>query len=298
MNLEVRKLIVFSLIIGFVLAACGTPTALQNSTNTPTTNEQQKISNDNSDDNMAEENMENEETPTEVLPAVITDDFDHQMVLVSAGEFIMGSEDGNRDEMPVHTVYLNDYYIDLFEVTNELYANCVSAGDCQVPVNTIYYFNSDYSDHPVVYVNWSQAQAYCQWRGGNLPTEAQWEKAARGIEGQTYPWGEDSPDASEANYNENVGDTMPVGSYPDSVSPYGLYDMAGNVWEWVLDWHDGEYYANSPYENPSGPEGGIYRVIRGGSWQHPQNGLRASNRSYYGPAGTGIVLGFRCVSSP
>ena len=183
-----------------------------------------------------------------------------EMVLVPAGEFMMGSMNGNSDEI-LKVVYIDDFYIDLTEVTNIMYTICVHEGGCQPPFmngsfsREDYYGNPLYDDYPVIYVNWDQATAYCEWRGTRLPTEAEWEKAALGTERRTYPWGEEI-DCTKANFNLCVGDTSQVGSYPDGHSPYGLQDMAGNVAEWVADWYSDYYYSISPYENPQGPDSG------------------------------------------
>jgi serine/threonine-protein kinase len=229
------------------------------------------------------------------------------MVLVPAGAFEMGSNNGDSDEMPVHTVTLDDYYIDQYEVTNALYKACVDAGVCDPPVNTSsftrdsYFGNSQYDDYPVIRVSWYDAKAYCEWRGVRLPTEAEWEKAARGTDGRTYPWGE-GIDCTKANYGGCVDDTTAVGSYPDGASPYGLFDMAGNVWEWVADWYDGNYYDAYPADswppNPAGPSSGEYRVLRGGSWLNYGDLLRVANRSGYDPSSRFNFIGFRCALSP
>jgi len=179
------------------------------------------------------------------LPSEIADIKDVEMVIVAEGEFTMGSNDGSSDEQPIHQVYLDTYYIDKYEVTNVLYKVCVDAGVCNQPTTTSDYNNSQYVLHPVVYVNWNMAKEYCEWRDARLPTEAEWEKAARGTDGRTYPWGEGIDDTF-ANYNQNVGDTTAVGDYPEGESPYGAYDMAGNVWEWVADLYDSDYYGKSP----------------------------------------------------
>jgi formylglycine-generating enzyme required for sulfatase activity len=224
---------------------------------------------------------------------------------VPAGEFMMGSEDGESDESPIHPVYLDTFEIGTFEVTNEQYYRCVEAGACSLPRNQKY--NSpEYLDHPVVDVSWFDAKAFCEWNdpNGRLPTEAEWEKAARGTDGRIYPWGEEI-DCSLANYygkdNGNdycVGDTTPVGSYLDGVSPYGTYDMAGNVWEWVNDWYDVDYYGISPESNPLGPEDGDEKVLRGGSWSDYDDLVRSADRYGDDPTNTYFGVGFRCASSP
>lgn len=205
----------------------------------------------------------------------------------------MGSKNGDVDEVSVHEVYLNDFYIDIFEVTNALYNVCISDGVCDVP-NSGYYQYSDYSDHPVVNVTWAQADQYCKWRGGYLPTEAQWEKAARGGDERTYPWGEEV-DCTKANYRTCVGNTAKIGSYESGKSPYGVYDLAGNVWEWVADWYDDNYYQYSPSSNPLGPTSGKYRVIRGGSWSFRIDDLPAYNRRESDPDSDRNTIGFRCA---
>jgi formylglycine-generating enzyme required for sulfatase activity len=234
------------------------------------------------------------------LPEEITDEKGVVMRLVPAGEFTMGSNEGDSDEQPVHTVFLNSYYMDKYEVTNALYKACVDEDICTQPPNITsysrsrYYGGSAYVDYPVIYVDWSQANTYCEWRGARLPTEAEWEKAARGTDGRTYPWGE-GIDCSRANYCE--GDTTEVGSYESGVSPYGIYDMAGNVWEWVADWYDSGYYNNTPSSNPTGPSSGDYRVLRGGSWGDNESYLRAFYRLMNVPVNFSGNFGFRCSRS-
>jgi formylglycine-generating enzyme required for sulfatase activity len=217
------------------------------------------------------------------------------MILFPEGPFTMGSDNGDSDEKPVHEVYLNDFYIDRYEVTNALYKDCVTASACDEPQNTGNYDNSQYADHPVVYVDWNMAKAYCEWRGAQLPTEAQWEKAARGKDGRTYPWGEDIA-CNKANYLDCVGDTQPFGSYENGQSPYGISDMAGNVWEWVADWYSVRYDENSPAENPLGPDSGQYRVLRGGAWNQDSYLLRTSARLGSAPTDVYLSFGFRCAS--
>jgi formylglycine-generating enzyme required for sulfatase activity len=250
------------------------------------------------------------------IPTVTStmDGFGVPMALVPAGSFQMGSEDGKDIEKPVHTVTLDDFYIDQYEVTNAHYAECVGAGVCDPPSQTAsytresYYGEAEYADYPVIYVNWKAAQTYCQWRDARLPTEAEWEKAARGgLEGAQYPWG-DEFDGTLVNYcdtncyrswkdedfDDGFDDTAPVGRYPPN--GYGLYDIGGNVSEWVADWYDSEYYANSPESNPTGPKNGEYRVLRGGGWNHNSYFLRVANRAISNPYSSYFV-GFRCVGS-
>ena len=247
-------------------------------------------------------------SPTELViaPSVIsiseeyTDSKGVPMVLVPAGEFTMGSDNGSDDEKPVHTVYLDAFYMDKFEVTNAHYNVCVDAGLCSDHRAEYFWYNyPDYANHPVVYVDWNQAKTYCEWRGSNLPTEAQWEKAARGTDGRTYPWGE-GIDCNKANYTSCIGDTTQVGSYESGASPYGIYDLSGNVWEWVADWYSKAYYHNSPASNPLGSDSGSYRVLRGGAWTNSGYGyyIRASVRYGVNPGYSDFIVGFRCSSSP
>jgi formylglycine-generating enzyme required for sulfatase activity len=196
---------------------------------------------------------------------------------------------------------LDDYYIDKYEVTNARYQACVDAGVCQPPremssaTRSNYYGNSDFDDYPVIYVDWDMAVVYCEWRGAQLPTEAQWEKAARGTDGRSYPWGE-GIDAILANYNYNIGDTTAVGNYEDGVSPYGLYDMTGNVWEWVADWYSGTYYQTSPSANPTGPASGQFRGLRGGSWLNEEEFVHTFTRGWNQLEYFQYVdFGFRCA---
>ena len=228
------------------------------------------------------------------------------MVYVPEGNFTMGSNNGDPDEQPVHTVYLDAFWIDKTEVTNAMYALCVQAGACQLPsdyssyTRSSYYGNSQYADYPVIYVDLNDAQTYCEWAGMRLPTEAEWEKAARGTDGRTYPWGDAVPTCSLANLwgfsGGCTGDTDAVGNHPGGASPYGALDMAGNVWEWVADRYDSWYYRQSPSNNPQGPTNGDGNV-RGGSWNVNAISIRSANRSRGNFENTGSLIGFRCARS-
>ncbi len=222
-------------------------------------------------------------------------DMEGYWVTISAGEFQIGNENGDDDEKPVHTVYLEAYQIGKYEITNNQYNRCLRAAVCTGSVVP------DKLDHPVANVNWHAAKTYCEWAGGRLPTEAEWEKAASwDPETKTkfvYPWGNSDPTSALLNYNSDVGDTTPVGTYPDGVSPYGLFDMAGNVWEWVNDWYGEAYYQSSPSSNPLGPDTGQYRVLRGGSWGGNDKFVRSDVRQWYIPTNTNDLTGFRCTRS-
>lgn len=191
---------------------------------------------------------------------------------VPAGEFTMGSDKGDSNEKPVHSVYLDAFWIDQTEVTSAMYSKCVRDTACNPPSQSksatrqSYYGNPDFNDYPVVYVSWDDANAYCAWATRRLPTEAEWEKAARGTDSRNYPWGNSAPTSKLLNYNKYIGDTTKTGSYPDGASLYGAFDMAGNVSEWVADLYRELYYASSPRSNPPGPNQGSARVVRGGSF--------------------------------
>jgi iron(II)-dependent oxidoreductase len=191
-------------------------------------------------------------------------------------------------------VHLDAYYVDKVPVTNALYERFMRAAGHGAP---LYWTDSKWNGttQPVVGVTWHDADAYCKWAGKRLPTEAEWEKAARGTDGRKYPWG-DQWEASRANSLEsNIGKTTPVGSYPSGASPYGALDMAGNVWQWVADWYDANYYLRSPERNPRGPDSGQYRVLRGGSWYSLPISLRAASRNNSTPDARHSVIGFRCA---
>jgi len=246
-------------------------------------------------------------------PNIFIDEMGVPMSLVPAGVFTMGSDadtalaecqkyrtDCERgwflNEEPPHQVYLDAYYMDIYEVTNLLYKDCVGANGCTLPKSTKLYNDSEYKNYPVGFVDWKQADTYCKWRNASLPTEAQWEKAARGTDGRTYPWGE-GISCDQATYSGCKSFTTEVGSYESGKSPYGIYNMADNVWEWTNDWYDENYYASSPYSNPLGPDSGQDRVLRGGSWSSSEEALRTSSRDWLPPGIASQIFGFRCVRS-
>jgi formylglycine-generating enzyme required for sulfatase activity len=236
------------------------------------------------------------------------------LIYIPAGEFLMGSKQGapgaSTDQYPQRAVYLDAYWIDQHEVTNAQYAKCVAARKCQLPLITksmngsSYYGTAEFANYPLVYVLWNDARTYCAWAGRRLPTEAEWEKAARGTDGRLYPWGNQRPNCRLANYGYGVdnyceGAPTQVGKYsPDGDSPYSVWDMAGNAFEWVADWYQSDYYSISPTRNPVGPYSGQSRVLRGDSWGYSPGDLLVASRSYYFPTETYYIIGFRCARSP
>ncbi|MCC6568582.1 MAG: SUMF1/EgtB/PvdO family nonheme iron enzyme [Anaerolineales bacterium] len=239
------------------------------------------------------------------------------LLYVPSGEFTMGSDDGASDAKPVHTVFLDAFWIDKTEVTVRMYYLCVEAGVCDEPTNissythSSYYGNAEFDDYPVINVDWNMAKTYCEWVDRRLPTEAEWEKAARGETANVYPWG-NTFDGSHVNFcdtncsfeyadksfDDGFADVAPVGSYPNGASPYGAYDMAGNVWEWVNDWYSETYYSSAPSSAPEGPNSGQYRVLRGGSWYFIGYDVRSAFRLRLDPSVTNDDMGFRCSRSP
>jgi formylglycine-generating enzyme required for sulfatase activity len=257
---------------------------------------------------------------------------DSVMLFVPAGAFWMGSTDEDIDailaecsdcqrnwyvdEQPQHEVTLDAFWIDRTEVTNAQYRRCVEDGACNPPLRKrsytrdSYYGDPEFDNYPVVYTDWEQANAYCTWASKRLPTEAEWEKAARGTEGLLYPGGHAfdgnlvnlcdancTLDWKNEDWDDGYPDTAPVGSYEDGASLYGALDMAGNVWEWVADWYGEDYYANSPDSNPQGPDSATSRVLRGGSWVSRWYDVRAANRADDYPVSSINQFGFRCAVS-
>lgn len=247
---------------------------------------------------------------------------DSVFVFVPEGEFIMGSNPGDPyfwgAEAPMHKVYLDAFWIQKAEVTNSMYHVCVEEGACPPPskassrTHKDYYDNEIYQDYPVINVTYASATAYCEWIGGRLPTEAEWEKAARGTDGRLFPWGNDDIQDNFANLcdanctnlntpelelNDGYEEIAPVGSFPSGSSPYGAMDMAGNVLEWTSDWYAIGYYENSPSENPTGPASGNKHPVRGGSWSSLRDGMRPSARSSKSPNESSDLIGFRCAQN-
>jgi formylglycine-generating enzyme len=250
-----------------------------------------------------------------------------EMVLIPAGDFQMGCDPDHNagyachdDELPLHTVFVSEFSIDKYEVTNEQMAvflnkrnsnichgfDCIDINDpdSRLSWNGSYYIVKDgYNHHPVVEVTWYGADIYCSENGKRLPTEAEWEKAAHGNSVQAYPWGDQLPDCSLANFYDFfgsgefcAGDTKPIGSYPEGASPYGVEDMAGNVWEWVSDSYSSDYYLVSPYYNPHGAITNRFMVMRGGSFDNKDESLRTFDRNHHFRLFSSHFNGFRCVA--
>ena len=226
------------------------------------------------------------------------------MALIPAGEFWMGSPDGEgeKDEHPRHRVYLDAFYMDKFEVTVSRYAEFLRATGWPSPEYWQQVSRGKHDKLPVVGVDWHDAEAYCRWAGKRLPTEAEWEKAARGTDGQTYPWGNEELTSGLATYgkvfffsSQYDGGLAPVDSYEPGRSPYGLHHMAGNVWEWVADWYDQGYYWQNTNRNPIGPPKGDQKVIRGGSWNDDSVYTRSAARYGYILTRREDHVGFRCA---
>jgi formylglycine-generating enzyme len=268
---------------------------------------------DNPNDPLSPNYVGNKNTNTgqSQLPSSITGKDGAPMVLIPAGEFQMGSNDINESTKPVHTVYLDAFYIDQYEVTNMQYRKFIDATGHKAPT---YWNDSKFNayNQPVVGVTWDDANAYTKWGGKRLPTEAEWEKAARGgLVGKKYVWGDEWPPPKGAgnfadesygkvfkdpvinDYNDGYIYTAPVGSF--GPNGYNLYDMVVNVWEWCDDWYDEKYYSKSPKQNPTGPSSGNKKVLRGGSWDYDEmHTICVANRTTPGPP-TDYDFGFRCV---
>jgi formylglycine-generating enzyme required for sulfatase activity len=223
---------------------------------------------------------------------------DHMnQIYIPAGEFTMGTN-SNFIGTKVHKVYLDSYWIDQIDVTNSMYAICVNAGQCRSPARYNNYFdNPKYADYPVVYVNWYAANRFCRWRGARLPSEAEWEKAARGLNKRPYPWGKGLPDITLLNYNGDHGDIVSAYDYLMGLSPFGLLQMSGNVRQWVNDWYQQNYYTISPYKNPQGPATGKYKSLRGGGFDDNLQEVETFYRAYHDPTSAGQDRGFRCAET-
>jgi formylglycine-generating enzyme required for sulfatase activity/tetratricopeptide (TPR) repeat protein len=286
--------------------------------------------------NSAGGNLSPTSTPALGIDSTVISKKDGMTLLyVPAGNFTMGVKaeealaeclkyrsdcflDTFKDEEPQHEVYLDAFWIDKTEVTNKMYALCVDAGMCKGPANkgsdthSSYYGNTEFDNYPVIYVDWNMAKNYCEWVGRRLPTEADWEKAARGSDGNIYPWGNQFNGAlanfcdtncplpwPNTSFNDGFGDVSPVGKYPGGAGPYGVLDMVGNVWEWVADWYSANYYATlgENVHNPQGPVSGQYRILRGGSWDNGYNGVTTTGRKAIDASSPSKSVGFRCAMS-
>lgn len=227
----------------------------------------------------------------------------------------MGSNSGNLNESPIHSVTLDDYWIDKTEVTNAMFTKFLNdMGNRMVggvtwldeydPLVWVTNIGGDWQplqgkdEFPIVGVSWYGANAYCEWAGRSLPTEAQWEYAASATAGSRFPWGEEGPDCNKSQFLSCGSKPVEAGSLSLGASPLGVYEMAGNAAEWVNDRFSAEYYQHSPVENPAGPLNGYYRVIRGGSWGSSYIALQATHRNWAGADMRESDIGFRCVLNP
>jgi iron(II)-dependent oxidoreductase len=220
------------------------------------------------------------------------------MVYIPPGDFIMGNNRGNADEKPEHRVYLKGYFIDTTEVTNSEYRKFLKATD-HYPPNFLSDPDLNGPDQPVVGVSWEDANAYANWVGKRLPTEAEWEKAARGTKKWEYPFGHHADDNQVNKFGKSDGYpyTAPVDKFPEGKSPYGLYQMAGNVQEWCADWYQANLYTIMAVRNPQGPNSGKYKIIRGGSWGDEVENLTTTKRWYKSYTSSDYKTGFRCAKS-
>ena len=238
--------------------------------------------------------------PTQETPAAAKPP-EGAMVVVPTGEFTMGSSAGDSDEQPEHKVHVDAFSIDVYEVTVGQYAAFLQAKGIEPPSDWKTMNQPTHQKRPAANMDSVDAAAYCKWANKRLPTEAEWEKAARGTDGRLYPWGNEAPTPLHTNFGKtdwnNHGVLAPVGSFEEGKSPYGIYDMAGNVWEWVSDWYDFRYYKSAPSKNPTGPSSGGTKVIRGGAWNSNARAIRSANRSLISPTDQGLT-GFRCAKNP
>ena len=219
---------------------------------------------------------------------------DIELIRIPEGKFTMGSNESSN-EKPVHFVHLDEYYISKYPVTVGQFKKFITATKHDAGNEWKEPGFIQTANHPVVCVSWNDAAAFCKWVGGRLPTEAEWEKAARGTDGRKYPWGNNSPDYDLCNYGFNKDGTTAVGSYPKGASPYGVMDLSGNVWEWCSDWYNSGY-VTSPSRNPQGPVSGYNRVSRGGCWLlNDIDSLRASFRGNNYPFLRNCLFGFRVI---
>lgn len=211
------------------------------------------------------------------------------MVVIPAGEFWMGTEDGLQDARPQHRVYLSSYWFDKYEVTNSRYRQCVEGGGCTPPKDRLTFEDPQRAHHSVANITWNQARSFCQWQGKRLPTEAEWEKAARGTDARRYPWGNDG------EFMTSVNGAEPVGRQASMASPYGVLDLIGSVSQWVKDWYAEDFYQASPARDPQGPLRGSFRVLRGGEWNEKSANFQASYRGWDDVTYWGPTLGVRCA---
>jgi len=335
---SIKSLIFVFLLLSMILSACSTPILTPEPTQKPSSTveptKEEIIAPTSLPTLMPSETtvpatpmMEPTVVPTEVIDPNfrISAKDKSEQIFIPAGEFIMGTQDKDAQyilddngvaypEVPMHTVYLDGFWIDKYEVTNGRYALCVADGACTAPwvnfsnTREEYYGNPEFDNYPVIMVDWWQASTYCEWAGGRLPTEAEWEKAARGTDGRRYPWGNDPITENKANFcdvnctrehanpafDDGFADTAPVGSYPNGASPYGVMDMAGNVWEWTSS-----IPVLYPYV-PDGsrePEDGYKYIWRGGPWSNGIWWIRSSLRYRSVPKYWYENLGFRCAST-